>query len=707
MKLLLDRVLKLLIIALMWSGVVTLGYLTYSKYQQYQHQLASPPSFTFLNAIHQTVKALQSERQKTSEILSQNNHTLFALLKPLREHTNQQLQQTIHLSKENPDFRSYTVSLKYLYNELQNIRIVIDTGKTDDEFFDTLYHDKIFRFLEEIVVSFIQLQDSRTSAEYRLYLEYLKLTEYSTFENNLITYKLLKGAVITPKDMSHWDAVTSKDLLPDFTHLKNQSTKSYLVKLLTSQQYKNIRQNERDMMKIEAGEANYALSVKLWHNKINKRTAYYNQVFDHLRKTIQNLEKFPLEQRKEEVKHFALETIGLFILWIILILLFSRTKHEKSVDKKPKKPKTFKEMDYFSKEKQQEINDLIENRDSHQIYKFLVNFSEEANRSRDFVLSNISNEIYSPFNQILDHTNQLLQTQLDNDQTEHLQIITQKTDHIANNIRDVLDLSLIKEKKLKLENAAFEPLEKFETALEMYIAKVSYMQIDFQLFIDPLLPTLILGDHQKLTQALISLVDNAAKHTPKSGEVAVTIKRPFEDDHTVHISVSVTDSGSGMTEEQTQELLQSIHGSSEEKHHAGNDIGLKLASQIVTLMGGTLEVESVLDQGTTYTFSLIFHKIDTALPRKITVMKKLRIGILNPHIEGYYYLNKNLETYLSYTQASVEHYTDEKYLNDKALGKLPDIMFIDHMYRQRSGEFEKFLHFNTRIIMLTTLDQKR
>jgi CheY-like chemotaxis protein len=88
-------------------------------------------------------------------------------------------------------------------------------------------------------------------------------------------------------------------------------------------------------------------------------------------------------------------------------------------------------------------------------------------------------------------------------------------------------------------------------------------------------------------------------------------------------------------------------------------------------------------------------------------MSSYSVGILNPHIDEEYYINKNLEAYITYTGAKIEHYTDESLLALKGSSKLPDIIFIDHKFRYRGDEIKQFLDFDTKIVVMSTGDQKR
>ena len=88
-------------------------------------------------------------------------------------------------------------------------------------------------------------------------------------------------------------------------------------------------------------------------------------------------------------------------------------------------------------------------------------------------------------------------------------------------------------------------------------------------------------------------------------------------------------------------------------------------------------------------------------------MSSYSVGILNSHIDTRYYINKNLETYIAFTGAKIKRYTDESLLALKGTSQLPDILFIDHKFRHRDDELKPFLDLDTKIILMSTGDQKK
>jgi CheY-like chemotaxis protein len=120
-----------------------------------------------------------------------------------------------------------------------------------------------------------------------------------------------------------------------------------------------------------------------------------------------------------------------------------------------------------------------------------------------------------------------------------------------------------------------------------------------------------------------------------------------------------------------------------------------------------LSIKSVEDEGSTFYFTLVFQKPKTATKRIVPDMSSCTVGILDPRVGQEYYINKNLDTYISYTGAKVRHYTNESLLASKNRSDLPDILFIDHKSHFRENELEPLLNFDTKIVVMSTGDQKR
>jgi CheY-like chemotaxis protein len=200
------------------------------------------------------------------------------------------------------------------------------------------------------------------------------------------------------------------------------------------------------------------------------------------------------------------------------------------------------------------------------------------------------------------------------------------------------------------------------------------------------------------------------KFTSQNGEVNVVIKKLSEDDHEVKVKFAVSDTGIGISKEQQKKIFEAFTQAdvSTSRKYGGTGLGLSISGRLVEFMGGRLGIESVVDEGSTFHFTLTLEKPADAARRVVEDMSWMTVGILNPHIDEKYFKNKNLEAYIVYTGAKVVHYTDERLLSiKKSRSELPDILFVDHKYRQREDEFRQFLGVDTKVVVISTSDQKR
>ena len=363
----------------------------------------------------------------------------------------------------------------------------------------------------------------------------------------------------------------------------------------------------------------------------------------------------------------------------------------------------------FNKNQQEELQRLIHDGNIDYIYKFLIKAILDANQTKDLFLASMSHEIRTPLNGILGFTQLLKKSDATEEQREFISVIEKSSENLLTIVNDILDLSKIKAQKIELESIEFDPIDSFEVSIESYAAKAGEEDIDFNLFVDPTLPTLLLGDPTKISQVILNLVSNAMKFTSKNGEVNVNIEKMFESRDEVQVKFEVSDTGIGITKEQKSKIFEAFSQAdvSTSREYGGTGLGLSISGKFVELMGGKLSIWSVKDEGSTFYFTLSLQKPKSATRREVADLSAYRIGILNPHMDTEYIINENLDAYIAYTGAEIVHYTDESLLALKGSSKLPDILFIDHKFRLRGGEIEQFLDFDTKIVVMSTGDQKR
>ena len=682
-------------------------YYTYVSYQKYTAVKQHTKVSSFVYAIESTLGKIAFERVDTAKYLATKERSSLDKVKQRRKAVDHALAELETFASQNSQYTIFHTQINNVRSALKEVRKEVDeVSEAYKNIFVNVYHIRVFGPLLEILKEITALEKSKMlHSDLAMYVNYTILKENSVLENTGIHFVLYGAKMMSEEDRALWAQLVDKDTLPKLDILLDKELATKIFELLSEEQFKKTITLERDMILHDARKGNYSVSIEGWVNKIDTKMGYFKVVQSLLREEIYNIEQEQLTQTKWPL----MLAVALMLILLLVLFVLARVYSKKQKDRLISSD-TLKDIAVvFNENQQKEIRRLIKNGKEDHIFKFLIQAIKDANQTKDLFLASMSHEIRTPLNGILGFTELLKDSDTKAEREEYISVIEKSSANLLSIVNDILDLSKIKAQKIELENIEFDPIDSFETAVETYAAKASEENIDFKIYLDPHLPTLLIGDPTKISQIIVNLVSNAIKFTSKNGEVNVRIEKLSESTEGVKIKFSVSDTGIGITDDQKKNIFDAFTQAdvSTSRKYGGTGLGLSISGKFVEHMGGKLNIRSVKNEGSTFYFTLQMMKAASATKRKVDDMSAFTVGILDPHIDEEYFLNKDLESYIAYTGAKIEHYTDESLLALKGSSALPDILFIDHQFRHRGDEIEKFLEFNTKIIMLSTGDQKR
>ncbi|PKM22083.1 MAG: hybrid sensor histidine kinase/response regulator [Gammaproteobacteria bacterium HGW-Gammaproteobacteria-14] len=229
----------------------------------------------------------------------------------------------------------------------------------------------------------------------------------------------------------------------------------------------------------------------------------------------------------------------------------------------------------------------------------------KASQVKSEFLANMSHEIRTPLNGIIGFTRLLLRSGLTPRQRDYMNTIRKSSESLLAIINDILDFSKIEAGKLSLDQVPLSLHDLIEDVQTMLAPLAQEKGLEQAAIIYSDLPMRVLGDPLRIRQILINLVNNAIKFTDQ-GSVVVRAMLEEERNHVATIKITITDTGSGLTEEMQRDLFNAFTQADQSvtRRAGGTGLGLAISKRLAEEMGGEIGVESIWGKGSTFWFTL-------------------------------------------------------------------------------------------------------
>lgn len=599
------------------------SYYVYDAYRSYQSAQLLQERLEGNKQLNDLINSVSRERGMTVMYLGSSS---AATLKSLHSQRSIVDQKLASFPPQN-DLPSLEKTIRSLKKGIEQARPSVDNSSADfDEIFDETYGKPQSELIAHLsTLSSVRL-DEEVASLASTYLSLVRANEYSSLERDYMTYLLSRKQALEDEELERWLGLISQADTINLEGMNNQELKAVLKASYYNEDNTELLADiisERGAIMRTISTGNYKTESGVWFAMISEKIS----AIDEAEKILLDA----MDERTATVKTNALQILIISItVWIVSLLIgvlgfllsndiARNIKKLESVLKRVATDTHNNEAEQLS----QSINlDTAEG--TAQAYGLLESIIEqilgdkesaqEASEAKSMFLANMSHEIRTPLNGIVGFTELLKDTDLHDEQREFIDIIEKSSENLLEIINNILDLSKIESNKLEIEEIAFNPIEEFESAVDVYAVRASEKHIDLGCFIDPSLERPLKGDPTKIKEVIINLLSNAVKFTNSGGAVSVDIRRePCETPNRARVRFQVKDNGIGVTSEQKSRIFEAFSqaDTSITRKYGGTGLGLTISSRFIELMGSKLDLESEPGNGTMFFFTLEFEEIET------------------------------------------------------------------------------------------------
>ena len=245
------------------------------------------------------------------------------------------------------------------------------------------------------------------------------------------------------------------------------------------------------------------------------------------------------------------------------------------------------------------------------------NDAEKASISKTNFLANMSHEIRTPMNAIIGMSTIGKEAGDISRKDYCFEKIETASQHLLGVINDILDISKIEANRFELSSVNFDFEKLIQRAVTVIKFRVDEQRQHFHVIIDKNMPHMFVGDDQRFAQVITNLLSNAVKFTPEEGTITLEAQLVSEENGMCKLQINITDTGIGISDDQKLRIFDLFEQAESDttRKFGGTGLGLPISKSIIEMMNGEIWVESEIDSGSTFKFTVMLEKCESEQSR--------------------------------------------------------------------------------------------